>query len=100
MPNKTHRALPRYKISDFFRSLLENETHRRATSFLPNALASLSVPQIVEVILSHRRQSVWNWGIIYREPNAKSKIMIDLRWCSSIELYKCVLSCRQWVEHF
>src|ERR1700719_1281590 len=22
MPNKTHRALPRYKISDFFRSLL------------------------------------------------------------------------------
>jgi hypothetical protein len=23
MPNKTHRALPRYKISDFFRSLLE-----------------------------------------------------------------------------
>jgi hypothetical protein len=24
MPNKTHRALPRYKISDFFRSLLED----------------------------------------------------------------------------
>jgi hypothetical protein len=23
MPNKTHRALPRYKISDFFRSLIE-----------------------------------------------------------------------------
>src|ERR1700688_972366 len=43
-----------------------NETFRRATSFLPNTLASLSVPQIVEVILSRRRQSVWNWGIIYR----------------------------------
>ena len=31
MPNKTHRALPRYKISDFFRSLLEfNRLEHRA----------------------------------------------------------------------
>ena len=48
MPNKTHRALPRYKISDFFRSLLKLRLKYKNCRFI---LVSRRCPNIEAIEL-------------------------------------------------
>jgi hypothetical protein len=48
MPNKTHRALPRYKISDFFRSLLK-----------VSAISFCRIPPVDIFRVVERGQHIW-----------------------------------------